>query len=615
MDGRHVDRHGLTHGIPSRGNFGGTFQTLLAEAPRSSTFAGRTSSTFLDWFTALRARADRAIALGRVLLAMGVLFAIWLDPSQPSRWRTFTYSLLMAYAAYALLVAVHVCRSAVPRVRRTLGQHVSDLGAFTLFMHLTGGPTSPFFVFLIFALLAGTLHWQWRGALWTALACVVILALLGVADMLDALAPVDPEFNLRTFIIRLVYLTTIAALLAWLGAHQEQVRTELWRLAAHVPPPPDPGAFPARIALEHAASVLLVPRALLVWADPEEPWTFLAAWDGERLREKRAAPNAFAPWVAAPLQDASFLTTAASTGAALIHRRGSQFEDWRSRGATIHPDLVSEFAMQAVLTVPLRAGEFEARLFLLDLHGPTLDDVLIAEVVAKRIEVLVEQVQLLDQLRSTAAIEERVRIARDLHDGALQSLAGTALQLRSVMPLVGSAPHEAVARLGSIQEALVAEQSELRSFISALGPEADDAGRAGIALAPQLTRVAKSLGRRWGVEVRCEAVPAASRLDPRLVQDLGRILAEATANAVRHGGASVIAAAIRLEDGTVTVEIADNGCGFPFTGRLDEAELAARELTPRSLHARAAARGSSLAVTSGHGGTQISIILPLKSPP
>jgi signal transduction histidine kinase len=563
---------------------------------------------FLGWITAFRARADRAIAVGRALLAVGILFAIWLDPSQPSRWPTLAYSLLMAYVAYALVVAIRAWRPTVPRVRGTLTRHVGDLYVFTVLMHLTGGPTSPFFVFLVFALLAGTLHWRWRGALWTALACVLILAGLGMADALD---PPDPDFGLRTVTIRLVYLATVAALLSWLGAHQEQVRAELWRLAEYIPAPPNGGAFPARTALEHAASILLAPRALLVWSDPEEPWTFMAAWDGERLREERVPPDVFAPWVAARLQGASFLTAAAPTGAALVHGGFGRFEDWPGSDPAIHPDLVSGFAMGTVVTAPARIGELEARLFLLDLPGPTLDDVLVAEVVAGRIEVLVEQARLLDQLRSAAAVEERVRIARDLHDGALQSLAGTALQLRSVVPLIGSAPHEAVARLGSIQDALAAEQGELRSFIRVLGMGADDATWTGIGLAAHLTRVAEGLRRRWGVGVRCEVAPAGARLDPGLVHDLGQILAEATANAVRHGGARAVVAAVRIEDEAVVAEIADDGHGFPFVGRLGEAELEARGLGPRSLRARAASRGGGLTVASGPGGAQVTVALPL----
>src|SRR5215211_4122187 len=102
---------------------------------------------------ASRTRADRIIALGRVALAGAALFAIWLDPAQPTRHQELTYALLAGYTAYALVVA-----------GLALGRHVLDLLVFAALMYLTEGPTSPFFVLLTFAMLSATLRWQWQGA-------------------------------------------------------------------------------------------------------------------------------------------------------------------------------------------------------------------------------------------------------------------------------------------------------------------------------------------------------------------------------------------------------------------------------------------------------------------
>src|SRR5207244_10212181 len=69
--------------------------------------------------------------------------------------------------------------------------HAFDLVAFSIFMYFTHGPTSPFFVFLVFALLCAPLRWLWRGTLWTAVAALVVLTGLGLyaAGFLH-----DPEF-------------------------------------------------------------------------------------------------------------------------------------------------------------------------------------------------------------------------------------------------------------------------------------------------------------------------------------------------------------------------------------------------------------------------------------
>jgi signal transduction histidine kinase len=266
--------------------------------------------------------------------------------------------------------------------------------------------------------------------------------------------------------------------------------------------------------------------------------------------------------------------------------------------------------MRSLVTVPVQAGDFEARLFLLDIPNASFDDFPAAEIVAGRLKALFEQEGLLRQLRRAAAVEERVRIARDLHDGVLQSLAGTALQLSSVVPLVGHSPLEAAARLVAIQEALAVEQRELRSFIRALGPGADDLVQGEVGLVPHLDFVAERLRRHWGLELRCEVTPPEARLGAGLVYDLGQIITEATANAVRHGGAKTVAAVVTADGGAVVVEVADDGRGFPFIGCLDGEELDARGLSPRSLRERASSHGGRLSVESGPAGTRVRVVIP-----
>lgn len=581
----------------------------LAQALRPVMVAGSPDGVSTTLITTFRARADRIIAAGRFLLAAGGFLAIWLDPTQPRRYQTFAYGLLGSYTLYALLVLLRIWRSDSPHVRGTLRRHAGDLLVFAVIMYLTNGPTSPFFVFLAFAILAGTLHWQWRGALFTALACVLILVCLGVLDVLDT---TDSGFGLKTVAMRLVYLGVGATLLVWLGAHQEQVRAELWRLAERAPVAPDGTGWPVAAALGYAAGALRVPRVLLVWADAEEPWTCLTLWDRGRVQEERVSPEHFAPWVTEAAARVGIVTNRAVDGSALLHLGRGRFEDWPAeRGPLIHPDLVARFAMRSLVTVPVWTRDLEARLFLLDVPNASFDDLPAVEIVAGRIKALFEQESLLRELRGTAALTERVRIARDLHDGVLQALAGTALQLRSLVPLVESSPQEAAARLASLQEALAAEQREVRSFIRALGPEPDTAAPAELGLATRLANLAERLRRQWSIEVRCEVTPAEARLSPGLAGDVGWIVAEATANAARHGGAGIVEARVRVGGEVCTVDLADDGHGFPFDGELGHAELAARGLGPGSLRERAVARGGRLTVASGPDGARISVALPL----
>src|SRR5512147_895650 len=104
-----------------------------------------------------RARTERLIAAGRLVLAAFSLLAIYLDPSEPSRYENIAYSVLAAYLVYAALVALLLWISLTPPTRLPIETHTVDLATFFILIYFTEGPTSPFFVYFIFALIAATL--------------------------------------------------------------------------------------------------------------------------------------------------------------------------------------------------------------------------------------------------------------------------------------------------------------------------------------------------------------------------------------------------------------------------------------------------------------------------
>ena len=105
-------------------------------------------------------RGERLITIARVVLAAFSFLAIWLDPSEPAKYAQIAYTLLANYLAYALLVAVLVWSANIPLKRLPLITHAFDLVAFAFFIYFTEGPTSPFFVYMVFALLCATIRWR-----------------------------------------------------------------------------------------------------------------------------------------------------------------------------------------------------------------------------------------------------------------------------------------------------------------------------------------------------------------------------------------------------------------------------------------------------------------------
>ena len=217
-------------------------------------------------------------------------------------------------------------------------------------------------------------------------------------------------------------------------------------------------------------------------------------------------PDRFERWVAEPLEEVTFLSTDAAAAGAVIHRGSGRFGRWH--GAAIHPGLVEKYGIRTALAVLVPNERLYARLFLLDGPGLTGDSLLVAEVVAGRIGAAFEQAGLVRELREATAVDERVRIARDLHDGVVQTLAATALQLEALRPLLRRDPERAFSRVADLQDTLAGQQRELRAFIRALEPDAPGTpldAQAG--LSERLGEFAARLEREWGVAVRWRLRP------------------------------------------------------------------------------------------------------------
>jgi signal transduction histidine kinase len=552
-----------------------------------------------------RSRAERIVAVSRLVLAVFTVLAIFLDPTQPTRHAETTYVLLLGYTVYSALLALLVFSARAPQLRLGLATHVTDLVLFTVFMYLTEGPTSPLFIFFTFALVAATLRWRWRGALWTAAASLA--AYNGLALYATQVLH-DPSFPLNRFIIRNLYIAVIAVLLAYLGAYESGLRRELAALAAW--PRQAPAALDAllREVLSRAASALGSPRVLLAWEDPDEPWMRLALWYRGKLGAWREPPESYAPLVAEPLRDRSFGTPdAGATEPEVWHTAASGVVSWR--GSPVHPELQVRFAIGGLVSVPLHSDVVSGRLFALDRRGLTVDDLMLAEIVARQVAGSLEHFYLSGRLRTAAASEERVRLSRDLHDGVLQSLTGAALQLRTAERLMEREPNAARTLIGEIERLIADEQRDLRFFIQDLKPGTVGALEEVAGLEGALQTLARRLESVW--DLRMELSPVPSLVRSASAGDIYRIIQEASVNAARHGKASEVRVGLVVDDGTLAISVADNGCGFPFHGRFDHTAIEAVRHGPRTLRERVVALGGTLAIESSGAGSRLDIRIPM----
>jgi signal transduction histidine kinase len=564
-----------------------------------------------------RSRTARRIAVARLILATFSLFAVWLDPGAAGHHSDALYPLVAGYAVYAGLVALLLGRASLRLNRLQIVAHAIDIAVFSTFIYLTAGTTSLFFVYFVFALITGTLRWQWRGTVATA--ALTLVAFLGFG-ILSEQGQHDPDYELGRLIIGIVYLAVVAWLLAFLGMHEARMRQEVGKLAAWSQDfdTDDDLGGPHTRWLAQAADTMGVRRAMFAWEDEAEPWLQIALWEDGHTTISRAAPDEFSPLVAADLAGAAFVCADARGGPATRTLHGTEEDLHVRRGPPVHEAFADRFAMGTVISAPVNAEEGEARLFFLDKRRTSSDDLALVNIVARGVTVLTVDSHLRARLRESAAFEERVRLARDLHDGVVQSLAGTALQLETARRhLAGDSP-AAREIIESVQDSLTQEQRDLRHFVDGLRPGLAVESPVTPDLRGRLREVRESVSRQWELTVEVllendleDCLDATSITEDDLTLDIAFIVHEGLVNSARHARATRAWAIVRCTSARVDVVLGDDGHGLAFQGRLDMAALRDLGTGPRTLMQRTESRGGTLTVDSSAEGSRIEITLPL----
>jgi signal transduction histidine kinase len=234
----------------------------------------------------------------------------------------------------------------------------------------------------------------------------------------------------------------------------------------------------------------------------------------------------------------------------------------------------------------------------------------LAGVVAREIGTSLEQLSRSEQLQEIAASQQRLRVARDLHDGVLQSLTAIRLELQSVAASLESGALDGQRhRLLAIERTLAMEQRELRIFIDSLRPREDN--KADNTLLVNLDALRERVALEWKVPVTIRVGPKVLAIPDIIERAIPPMVHEAVVNALQHGDPSRIRVDVDVDNGTLRIVVADDGHGFPFRGRYDHAALAAARLGPASLRDRAASLGGILMIDSEGSGSRVEIALPL----
>lgn len=214
---------------------------------------------------------------------------------------------------------------------------------------------------------------------------------------------------------------------------------------------------------------------------------------------------------------------------------------------------------------------------------------------------MAQQVQaLLVSREELAVIEERNRLARDLHDSVKQHVFAGALLVHASRTLAGQDPASAAVYLQQAEDLAEQTQTELVELIRALRPAAiADKG-----LVAALRDEADEWSRRTGIGVslRIEG-QRETPLDSE--EALLRVSQEALANVARHSEATTVEIALRWESAHVVLVVRDDGRGF------DPLRTSGEGLGITSMRERLEAIGGTLLIESSSGGTRIEASAPI----
>jgi signal transduction histidine kinase len=275
-------------------------------------------------------------------------------------------------------------------------------------------------------------------------------------------------------------------------------------------------------------------------------------------------------------------------------RLDPRFKGWWPKR---HPE------MESFLGVPIvsRSGIIGA-FYLTEKEGAAdfeLADQQLIVMLAAHAAIAIENARLYERSRELSVVDERNRLARELHDAVSQKLFGLVLSAETVSALIESDPDEAQTQLLRLQGLAREAMEEMRSLIFELRPAALESE----GLAPTLRKHVDVLRRVYRTEIDLR-IAGSPRLAPGADAEVLRIAQEALQNALRHAQAQRIEVSLGAANGHVQLTVADDGIGFDPAAP----NLRSRRLGLTSMEERARAVGGRLEITSEPGaGTRVEL--------
>jgi signal transduction histidine kinase len=580
-------------------------------------------------------RIERWLATARVFLAISALVAIRMDPEE-IRYSFWAYGLLAFYIAQGVIVMLLLRRREESTVSFRRLVHAADIVWPALMSIFATGVANPFFLFFVFVLAAAAYRWGMWETVATAASAVSLLWLESLAFQLSFFDWVDhvlaryhlpqlgvraADFEPKRLFMLSIYLLVMGLLLGYLAEQQKQLRAEKAVIARIL----------GKVRVEAGLSGTLheIVGELLVMYGAERALIASQEATGHRIYVGemllRNGEASFFRWLDPLASDRETYLFDYSAEASYAWRNGRSGNESFTLLAldragqklpSASPAFLDRLARQhrfdKLMMVSFVFGkEWWGRIFFLEpgMTGEITEELRFLQELVRQIGPAVYNVYLLRRLRLRAGALERARFARELHDGAVQSLIAVEMQVDVLRRQSVTRSEMVPEELGRIQGLLREEVLKLRELMQQMKSLDVDSRK----LIAFLGDTVERFQRETGITARFSCDLEEPDMPQPVCRELTRIVQEGLVNVRKHSHARTALVRLSARNGQWTLVIEDDGQGFPFEGRLTQTELDALGKGPLVIKERVRVIAGELAIESNPGqGSRLEISVPQK---
>lgn len=577
-------------------------------------------------------RIERWLATARVFLAIAALVAVQLDPGAV-RFSVWLLGLLAFYIAQGVIVIIFLRRRQQSTASFRALLHAADIAWPAVISMFSVGNGNPFFLFFVFVLAAAAYRWGLWETVGTAGAAVSLLWIesfsfrWGVMAGIDHFVlrhglpafDVDPSYFLpKSLFMRSVSLLVLGVLLGYLAEQQKRLRAERIVITRTL--------GKARVEMGLSKTLQEIAHELLMMYEAKS--LVLASQDASERRffvGQMQSSDEFSTlrWLDTTEGEREIYLAETPVTTCYAQRDGQESGDGLAllalnREGTRVPDPSSRFLdrlaerhdFRRIMLVSFSFGqEWQGRIFLFD-PAPSREmeeELHFLQEFVSQVGPAVYNVLLLRRLRLRAGAVERARFARELHDGAVQSLIAVEMQVDVLRRQAVTKPGIVVGELSRIQGLLREEVLKLRELMQQLKTLDVDGRRL-----PRLMRdTVERFQRETGISARFVSDLDELDLPQPVCRELARIVQEALVNVRKHSHATNVIVSFVWDHGALKIDIQDNGRGFPFSGKLSQDQLDTLGKGPLVIRERVRVIEGQLTIESTPGqGARLEITVP-----